>query len=187
VETSSILWRRLDTAGHDACRLEQRANGWRLAGTAIFVHDGEPAQLAYELACDAHWRAVEGSVRGWVGARPVSIEVAHTPAGAWQLNGAPIAGIDCACADLDLGFTPATNLAQLRRLDLPIGQGADAPAAWLDVTSGALQLLNQRYERRSEWTYWYQAPRFGYAAVLEVTPAGFVRRYPGLWEAEQVR
>ena len=58
------------------------------------------------------------------------------------------------------------------------------PVAWLDVTSGQLEVLRQRYERRSQWTYWYEAPRFGYAALLEVTPAGFVRRYPGLWEAE---
>ena len=61
------------------------------------------------------------------------------------------------------------------------------PVACLDVTSGQLEVLRQRYERRSQSTYWYEAPRFGYAALLEVTPAGFVRRYPGLWEAEQLR
>jgi uncharacterized protein len=187
MEASSILWRRIDSPGHDGCRLERHARGWRLAGTAVFLHDAQPAQLAYEVTCHPDWRAREGRVHGWVGTRALQFHVvARTPDGAWTFNGAPVPGFD-ECADVDFGFTPATNLAQLRRVNLAIGQAADVPVAWLDVTSGQLEVLRQRYERRSEWTYWYEAPRFGYAALLEVTPAGFVRRYPGLWEAEPTR
>jgi uncharacterized protein len=64
------------------------------------------------------------------------------------------------------------------------GQAADVPVAWLDVAAGTLEVLPQRYERRSEAAYWYEAPRFDYAALLEVSPAGFIQRYPGLWEAD---
>ena len=60
----------------------------------------------------------------------------------------------------------------------------DHPVAWLDVSTATLTLLEQRYERRSETAYWYEAPRFTYAALIEVMPIGFVRRYPQLWEAE---
>lgn len=88
------------------------------------------------------------------------------------------------CSDLDLGFTPATNLLQLRRLALADGQAADVPVAWLDVSAGTLDLLSQRYERRTKGTYWYEAARFDYAALLEVDPSGFIQRYPELWEAE---
>jgi uncharacterized protein len=122
-------------------------------------------------------------VSGWLGERPVEFGIARTIEGVWTLNGVTVPGLD-ASADLDLGFTPATNTLQIRRLGLPVGRSADAPAAWLDVSAGTLVVLPQRYERRSDATYWYEAPRFGYAALLEVTPAGFVRRYPGLWEME---
>jgi len=45
--------------------------------------------------------------------------------------------------------------------------------------------LEQRYERTGPDTYAYQAPRFGYAAVLTVSTAiGFVTDYPGLWASE---
>ncbi len=186
MEASCILWRRIDSPGHDACRLEHTARGWRLAGTAVFADDGQPAHLTYEVTCDDDWRTSEGRVRGWVGTRIVELQIARTPEGAWIFNGAPVGGLD-GCADVDFGFTPATNLAQLRRVDLAIGQAADLPVAWLDVTSGQLELLRQRYERRSRSTYWYEAPRFSYAALLEVTPAGFVRSYPGLWEAQPTR
>jgi uncharacterized protein len=86
--------------------------------------------------------------------------------------------------DLDLGFTPATNLLQLRRLALADGQAAEAPVAWLDVAVGTLTVLPQRYERRGDATYWYEAPSVPYTGLLEVTPTGFIRRYPDLWEME---
>jgi hypothetical protein len=57
------------------------------------------------------------------------------------------------------------------------------PVAWIDAPDGVLQALPQRYERRSATTYWYESPTVGYAELLELAPSGFVRRYPGLWEA----
>src|SRR5207244_2474062 len=40
MEVAAILWRRLDTPGHDACRLERSDAGWELDGTAVFREDG---------------------------------------------------------------------------------------------------------------------------------------------------
>lgn len=128
-------------------------------------------------------RTRHGEVRGWLGVRSVELSIARTTGGAWTLNGAAVPNLGN-CVDLDFGFTPATNLLQLRRLALAEGRAADVPVAWLDVSAGTLEVLSQRYERRAEATYWYEAPRFDYAALLEVTPAGFIKRYPGLWEAE---
>lgn len=183
MDVKSILWRRIDTPGHDACRVEKRSHGWILEGMAVFRHDGSPAQLAYYVECDPEWRAREGHVRGWLGAHLIEFSVSRSPQGPWALNGAPVSSVK-ECVDMDFGFTPATNLPQLQRLALAAGQATSAPAAWLDVSAGVLDVLPQRYERRSEWTYWYEAPTVGYAALLEVDPSGFICRYPGLWEAE---
>jgi len=178
----TMLWRRLDTPGHDACRLDEGTSRWRLDGTAVFRDPGGgPAALAYHVEGDVGWQAQVATVRGWVGDRPIDVAISRARA-AWSLNGIVVAGLD-GCADVDLGFTPATNLIAIRRLGLQVGQAADAPAAWLDLATGALERLQQRYDRRSETTYGYEAPRFGYAAPLEVTPTGFVRLYPGLWES----
>jgi hypothetical protein len=153
---ASILWRRLDTPGHDACRLDRRAAGWRLEGTAVFRHEGVPARLAYYVVCDLAWRTRQGYVQGWLGADSIEWSAARTNAGVWTLNGAIVPNLEN-CLDLDFGFTPATNLLQIRRLALDEGQVADAPAAWLNVPAGpagTLELLPQRYERRSEAAYW---------------------------------
>jgi uncharacterized protein len=179
----SILWRRLDSPGHDACRLEQHGSGWQVEGTTVFQLGGRPAHLSYAAACDVSWRALSGHVRGWIGDRTVEFFIARSSGGAWTLDGEDVPGL-LDCMDLDFGFTPSTNLLQLRRLALDNGQRGDAPAAWLDVSTGTLDALVQRYERRSETTYWYEAPRFNYAAMLEVDNIGFIRRYSDLWEAE---
>jgi hypothetical protein len=105
----------------------------------------------------------------------------HTDEGSWSLNDRVMPGLE-ACVDLDLGFTPATNLLSLRRLALAEGKGADVPVAWLDVAADTLELLPQHYERRTATTYWYESPTAGYTALLETTPDGFVSRYPSLWE-----
>jgi uncharacterized protein len=179
----SILWRRIDGPGHDACQLSRHEGGWKLEGTAVSRLGGLPACLTYTAACDASWRAQWGQVSGWIGERSVEFAIERLAEGQWTLNGVAVPGSED-CLDLDFGFTPSTNLLQLRRLALAEGQGADAPAAWLDVATGALDVLVQRYERRSSTTYWYEAPRFRYAELLEVDSSGFIRRYPGLWEAE---
>ena len=182
---ATILWRRLDTPGHDVCRLEHDGASWQLDGAAVFRHDdGRPAQLHYRVRCDKAWHAQWGTVRGWLGGEAIDLSIVRDAHGGWKLNDAAVPDLGH-CTDLDLGFTPASNLLPLRRLHLGQGEAADAPAAWVDLNGGGLSELPQRYERRGEADYWYAAPRFDYQAMLSVTPEGFVRRYPKLWEAER--
>ena len=157
------------------------AGGWRLEGAAVFNDGGRPALLAYEVDCDARWRTTRARVRGHVGGVSIEADIASSSDGAWLLDGAVVEGVT-GCVDLDLGFTPATNLLSIRRLALAEGSAADVRAAWYDVGARGLQPLVQRYERRGYSAYWYESPTFKYAAELDVLPTGFVRRYPRLWE-----
>jgi uncharacterized protein len=150
----------------------------------VYREEGVLARLDYDVVCDDTWITRRGSVRGWLDDRTVDVAIVRGAAGTWSLNDVAVPGLE-SCVDLDLGFTPATNTLQLRRVALAKGQGTDVPVAWLDVGAGTLTLLAQRYERRSESTYWYESPRFGYAALLELAPTGFVRVYPELWELER--
>lgn len=181
--SETILWRRLDKPGHDACRLMQRDDGWLIKGAAAFRHEAGAAALNYEIECDPEWRTRQGVVKGWVGSHRVGLRITRNSTGSWILNGRTVPNLQ-ECVDLDLGFTPATNLPQLRRIELQVGQAAVVPVAWLDPPFGSLELLQQHYERRTDQEYWYEAPRFDYAALLQVSAVGFVQRYPNLWEAE---
>ena len=181
-ETASALWQRLDSPGHDAAWLERSPDGWVLQGTAVFRRGDAPACLAYEVVCDPSWVTIRGSVRGRLGDDRVAHELTRNASG-WAVDGEPVAGLGD-LVDLDFGFTPATNLLQLRRVGLAIGEAVDVTVAWFEGESAskALVRLPQRYERRSEDTYWYESPTTDYTGELVVGADGFARRYPGLWE-----
>jgi len=172
-------WMRLDVPGRAAALLRPNGGGWLLQGAAAFDHDGGPAAVAYQVEVDARWRTKRGVISGFLGDETVQYEIQRDDAG-WRLNGARIAGLEH-LVDLDYGFTPATNVLQLSRIGLKSGQSAEVPVVWFDLDSASLTELPQRYERRGETSYWYEAPTVPYRALLEIAPNGFVRSYPGLW------
>src|SRR3712207_72806 len=169
----TILWRRVDTPGHDACALTSSADGWRLAGTAVFSSDGQPCRLSYEVDCGPSWLARSARVTGWVGRAALAFEFEAVSGGRWRFNGEEQAGL-AGLVDVDLGFTPSTNLIQLRRLDLGVGEGADAPTVYLNFPELTPGRLEHHYHRLAPDRYDYRAPVFGYAGILRVTDAGFV-------------
>jgi uncharacterized protein len=177
----SILWRRLDRPGHEAARLQDAL--WRLTGTALFVHDRQPCKLDYEVICNPQWQTVSGKVTGWVGRQSIVIELSVDSACRWLLNGVACPQVT-GCTDLDLNFSPSTNLLPIRRLALDIGQDAEVHAAWLRFPSFTLEPLTQVYRRLSATTYRYESAGGRFVTELEANEAGFVTHYPGFWQVE---
>ncbi|HXE58498.1 MAG TPA: putative glycolipid-binding domain-containing protein [Gemmatimonadales bacterium] len=177
-----MRWQRLDPPGTDECELVRLPRGWRVEGLAQFGAGRAAARLHYAVEADDAWRTRRAEVQGRVGEREIRLLAVRGAGDAWLIDGVPAPELQ-GLVDLDLGFTPATNLFPIRRLALEPGQGADAEAAWLDDERWTLRRLPQRYERRDERTYWYESPTAGYAALLTVTEDGFVSDYPGLWKA----
>ncbi len=180
-----VLWRRIDAPGRDACRIRLDFRGARLLGHSEFVEDGQPFRLRYAVSTDARLRTTRAVVEGYAGTQPVRLDIRRSAEGRWTL--AEVEQQDVfGCEDVDLAFTPATNLLPLRRLRLAIGQAAPSPAAYLELASSRLTLLPQFYKRLSRGTYRYEAPTFGYGGTLWVSRLGVVLRYPGLFEAQAV-
>ncbi len=180
---ASMLWRRVDQPGHDAARLVFEDPSWHLSGAAVFVHDGEPCRLDYLIACNSRWETKFGRVTGWVGDRAVEIGVSADASGRWFINRNECEEVK-GCVDLDLNFSPSTNLLPIRRLNLAIGEEAHVRAAWLRFPSLALEPLDQRYRRADATTYVYESAGGEFVAELRVNEAGFVVDYPNLWAYE---
>jgi hypothetical protein len=183
MDEKRIFWRRLDSPGHDAARLLFQAPYWRLEGAAVFVEDGRVCRLDYEVACDQAWRTVGGKVSGRAGGDAVDVKFTADPARRWRLNGVGCKAVE-GCLDVDLEFTPATNLLPIRRLRLPVGKAAAVKSAWLRFPSFSLEVLEQAYSRVTPGVYRYEAFSGTFVKNLSVDEAGFVTRYPGLWEME---
>lgn len=181
--SSKILWRRLDTAGHEAAQIVRRPAGWEISGVAVFSHGQQPCLLNYQFGCDPAWRTIAAQVSGWVGEDTVAVELQVDPARRWVLNGNEIAAVQ-GCLDLDLNFSPSTNTLPLRRLELAVGQSAAVKAAWLRFPSFSLEPLDQVYRRLDRNTYRYESGGGRFVAELQLNAAGFVLEYPNYWNVE---
>lgn len=181
----SVVWRRLDACGADACRFLSAAGGRIVSGTAIFVEDGAAARLDYEVTCGDDWRTRTASVSGWFGSTQVAFSVERTDAAGWRINGAPLEGVS-GVPDIDLSFTPATNTLTIRRLDLQPDREVGTTVLWLDTSDWMLKPIRQVYRRKSATVLAYDSPEHGYRADLVIDDFGVVREYPGLWVAEKI-
>lgn len=182
-DAAAILWRREDRPGHESARISRDGGGWVLAGAAVFAHEGRPCRLDYRIVCDDGWRTRSATVTGWVGAEAIGIEIRVGGTGTWLLNGAECPQVE-GCIDLDLNFSPSTNLLPIRRLRLGVGDEAEVRAAWLRFPSFTFEPLPQVYRRLSEEKYRYESDGGAFVRDLTVNAAGFVTRYPDFFEAE---
>lgn len=184
-QAETILWRRLDRPGHEAARLVFHAPFWQLTGTAVFAQDAVPCRLEYQVTCDPAWRTRHAHLTGWFGARRVVATISADARQRWRLDGRDCPEVE-GCLDLDLSFSPATNLLPIRRLALPVGETASVRAARLRFPEWRLEPLAQRYHRTEGERYRYQSGAGAdlFRAELRVTTGGFVAEYSGLWIAE---
>lgn len=171
-------WRRLNGDGTDRCSLARVDMGWILTGEADWIEKGVEIALTYAVRADPDWQTLSADVAGQWGERPVNLRIQRTEGG-WMLNDVP-QRVGAEARDVDLSFTPATNLLAIRRLALNGGGPAHCTAAWLMPGLDRLAPLKQTYTRRADGACDYASASF--AARLDVHETGFVTHYPGYWE-----
>jgi uncharacterized protein len=180
---ASTLWRRLDYPGHESARVFYQADSWNLQGTAVFSHEQLACRLDYRIVCNSGWQTRLARVDGWIGNSPIEIAITVNPEQRWLLNEDEYPTV-AGCIDLDLNFSPSTNLLPIRRLKLAVGQEMEVRAAWLRFPSFTLEPLAQLYRRIDETTYRYESGGGSFVTDLNLNEAGFVIEYPNFWETE---
>ena len=183
VQIDSILWRGFVFPGHEACRLFSLNSEWHLEGTAVFSYEQQTCRLDYQIICDATWHTLFANVAGWLGTNVVDIQIKTDHTGHWWLNEVEQPEVRD-CIDIDLNFSPSTNLLPIRRLGLAVGEEAQIQAAWLRFPGFTLEPLPQRYRRLDENAYRYESAGGQFVAELKVNGSGFVTDYPGIWKTE---
>jgi hypothetical protein len=182
---SQMRWRRLDVPGREHARIQQTPGGWRLTGELEADEANVRAQLTYVIDCEHDWRTRRALITGASAGAPIRFEFAADGHGHWVLNGDPLPSVEGAL-DIDLGFTPATNLLPIRRLELPVGRRAHVRTAWVRFPELRVEVLEQSYEREADRLFRYDALVDGerFQARLDTDEFGRVVLYEGLWEAE---
>lgn len=174
-----VEWALEQERGEETFDLLRTDTGYRLKGVIEASKDGDPVHVTYQIDCDPGWRT-----------RAVHIEVdqsgAHRVAhletdgqGNWRGN---LPNIDkiCGCIDVDLEYTPATNLLPLRRLRLRPGASAEIRTVWVRFPELNVQPLRQTYTQLSEHRVRYESET-GFQADIEVDAWGLAIQYGEIW------
>lgn len=183
----TIVWRRIDKPGHEYCRLSESdgttpGGGAKLGGVAVLSNDTTPHCIEYEIQCDASWRTLRCRIAEHSGGKRTDYDI-RRDGSVWTLNGvevSTVAGVE----DIDLEFSPSTNLLPLRRLAIKVGDQAEVRAAWVRFPEFTLEPLDQVYTRLTDDTYRYESVVGAFRRDLKVDENGFVIDYPQLWLAE---
>lgn len=179
----SCRWRRLNPPGTDRATLTTTDQGYLLLGHAQFQDAAGPVDLRYSAQVSPTWRTQHARVEGVGPQGPLQLHIEVRPDG-WYLNGDLQRALE-ECIDVDLNFTPASNLLSIRRLNLAPGQSDEVVAAWLEFPAARLKPLRQLYDCLPGRRYGYRCPELPFESVLVVNANGFVTSYPPLWEPEQ--
>jgi hypothetical protein len=177
-------WRHLDArVGFEVLFLRRETDGYQLEGHSTGVEDGEAWSIRCALTVDARWMTRFAHIvgRSAMGVHEVRLEGDGT--GEWRVDGRAAPQLS-GCLDVDLEASAFTNALPVLRLRLDVGQGADAPAAYVRALDLRVERLEQRYARLADdgehRRYDYAAPAFDYRGELIYDEFGLVLSYPGL-------
>jgi len=180
----TAAWRHVDARdGFEVVFLRTRAGGYELVGSTTAVEDGQAWAAHYEIVVDDAWRTRSAYVssRSTSGDHEVRLEADGS--GHWRIGDVAAPQLD-GCLDVDLEASSCTNTLPVHRLGLAVGQGADAPAAYVRALDVDVERLEQRYVRIEDdgarRRFDYTAPRFDYNGVLVYDRSGLVLDYPGI-------
>lgn len=172
-----VIWTSASLESSEDCVIHEQAAGVALSSSTTLPLDGALGRIDYELEADADWRTL-GATITVSGRTDRQIAIEHS-LGRWTVDGEPRPDLD-GCVDLDLGWTPATNILPLRRRPVAIGESVTTRAAWVRFPDLDVVEATQTYIRSTADTVIYRSTTF--EAVLQVTRAGIVTRYgDDLW------
>ena len=173
---TAVLWQASD-GGSEVCVLERADRGWRVRGTVLTHEATQPIELRYAVTVDPVWATTNVEVLVAMGGGHAR-ELAEL-GGLWSGTERPPEYSDC--VDVDLSFTPATNMLPIRRLGLVVGEEAEIDVVWLVWPELRFVRAHQRYARIAKDRYRYTQDDF--EAELTVDELGLVLEYEGLWKA----
>jgi uncharacterized protein len=180
----AAAWRHHDARdGYEVVFLETGDAGHRLRGSTSAVEDGEPWVVRYEIALDDAWRTIAAYVGGQSPTGEHEVRLEADGAGRWRVDDVAAPQLD-GCLDIDLESSSCTNTLPVHRLQLAVGQAADAPAAYVRARGLDVERLEQSYTRIEDdgtrQRFDYTAPVFDYDGRLVYDDAGLVLDYPGI-------
>lgn len=170
-------------SGFEVTYFEAIPDGLRIEGTTAAVEDAQTWVVTYLVELNAAWATRIARITGRTAAAWRETFLESDGAGRWLVDGNAAPHLD-GCLDVDLESSAMTNALPVHRMNLRVGEAADAPAAYVRVHDLTAERLGQVYTRiadqDAQQRYEYTAPAFGFASRLRYDDSGLVVDYPGI-------
>jgi hypothetical protein len=180
----TIVWRRVDLEGREAATVAEVPVGWRIFGAAELREMNARSCVAYVIECNRAWETNACDITGFVRDRAVAMSIHRDANDVWTVDGVESPAV-AGCIDIDLAFSPVTNVLPIRRLMLGHGEAANVRAAWLRFPELTVEVLEQTYRRIAADRYVYESANGAFRRELTVDGMGLVVEYPGLWTRDE--
>jgi hypothetical protein len=181
---ASACWQHREArSGFEVAYFAVTPDGVRIEGTTAATEDGEAWVVSYLVELDGGWatRSARITARSVTGSREAFLESGG--AGRWLVNGRAAPHLD-GCMDVDLESSAMTNALPVHRLNLGVGEVADAPAVYVRALDLSVERLEQVYRRIADQDarqrYEYSAPAFSFTSHLRYDDSGLLADYPGI-------
>ncbi len=182
-ERVDVLWLSAELGSAELCNVRTGPGNPILESTTLLSFNDLPARIDYTISTNVEWETQEVRIELSAGGHRQAITLERDERG-WAVDGSRRPDLD-ACIDVDLGWTPATNMLPLRRNPLDIGHAHQSAAAWVRFPELDVVVSEQLYTRLASDRFRYQSSTF--EAELLVTSDGVVTDYgDGLWRAAQL-
>jgi hypothetical protein len=183
----AAFWERADRPGKESFLLSEDDRGVRLEGSLTLESEGS-WRIRYEIAAGPDWDTRAARVEAEAGdvSRELVLEVDASRRWKSPASGREIPEL-AGCVDVDVSFSPSTNVLPIRRLGLAVGESADVVAAWILLPRLDVKPLSQRYTRVAERRYRYESRGGVFAVELDVDARGLVLDYPPFWKRVSAR
>ena len=180
----TAAWQHRDARqGFEVAFFSPAGRGYHIRGCTTAVEDGQAWMISYAIRLDETWTTRSARITGRSASGLHHARVEADGQGRWRVDGEVASHLD-GCLDIDLASSAMTNALPVHRLDLPIGAGAAAPAAYVRALDLSVERLDQDYVRTADegryQRYDYAAPAFDFACRLVYDKSGLVLDYPGI-------
>ena len=178
-------WRHVGARdGFEVTFVAEVDGGLRFAGVTSAVEEGRGWAVSYTILVDpSSWatRVARLSTQSDAGER--ALELSTDGVGNWRVDNRPAPHLR-GCLDVDLESSALTNAFPAHRLELPVGEGADAPAVYVRAEDLRVERLEQHYVRLQNndpgHRFHDEAPVFNFQCELAYDRSGLLLAYPGI-------
>jgi len=180
-----FVWDRLDEKTIEYCRVTY-AELISVNSDITGIVDDSPFHVNYNLIINNDWQIYSFSIKAWTG-KEINIFLKRInsfdeKSFVWSDEAGNLYPDFNECLDIDISLTPLTNTLPIRRLSPGKNQPAIIDVLYVEMPSGNLKHVKQRYTNLGKNTYLYESLDSDFKSEININENGFVTQYSVYWK-----